>query len=42
MMQNKNIASQNITMKQSELNAQTKYILNSTPSKQFSAIFCSK
>jgi len=39
MMQNKDIVSQNITMKQSELNAQTKYILNSTPEKQFSAIF---
>ena len=39
MMQSDNIMSQNITMKQSELNAQTKYILNTTAKKEFSAIF---
>ena len=39
MLQNKEIVSQNITMQQSELNAQTKYILNSTAKKEFSAIF---
>jgi hypothetical protein len=39
MLQNKQILVQNITMKQSELNPQTKYILNSTSEKTFSAIF---
>lgn len=39
MLQSKDILIQNITMKQSELNPQTKYILNSTSPKQFSAIF---
>ena len=39
MLQDKEILVQNITMKQSELNPQTKYILNSTSTKQFSAIF---
>ena len=39
MMQTKNILSQNITMKQKELNPQTKYIINTTAQKQFSAIF---
>ena len=39
MLQNKNILSQNISMKQSELNPQTKYILNTTSQKQFTAIF---
>jgi len=39
MLQSDDILTQNITMKQSELNAQTKYILNSTSAKQFSAIF---
>ena len=39
LIQNENIISQDLSMKQSELNAQTKYIINSTPSKEFSAIF---
>ncbi len=39
MLQSKDMLTQNITMKQSELNPQTKYILNSTSPKQFSAIF---
>ena len=39
MMQNKAIATQKITFKQNELNAQTKYILNSTKQRAFSAIF---
>lgn len=39
MIQNKDILIQNISMKQSELNAQTKYILNSTVQKEFTAIF---
>ena len=39
MLQSKDILVQNITMKQNELNPQTKYILNSTAPKQFSAIF---
>ena len=39
MFQHKDILVQTITMKQNELNPQSKYILNSTPAKQFSAIF---
>jgi len=39
MLQNKEILIQSITMKQSELNSQTKYILNATKEKKFSAIF---
>lgn len=39
LVQNDNIVSQNLTMKQNELNAQTKYILNTTSAKEFSAIF---
>lgn len=39
LLQDKKILVQNITMKQSKLNPQTKYILNSTSPKQFSAIF---
>lgn len=39
LLQSKKISSQNITMKQSELNAQTKYILNSSEEKKFTAIF---
>jgi hypothetical protein len=39
MLQNKDILVQNITMKQNELNPQTKYILNSTLERKFSAIF---
>ncbi|MDC0933352.1 peptidyl-prolyl cis-trans isomerase [Arcobacteraceae bacterium] len=39
MLQNAEILVQDITMKQSELNPQTKYILNSTKEKMFSAIF---
>jgi len=38
MLQSQNIVSQNITMKQVELNPQTKYIINSTKAKSFSAI----
>ena len=39
MLQDKNIMIQNITLKQNELTPQSKYILNSTKTKQFSAIF---
>jgi len=39
MLQSQNIVSQNITMKQNEMNAQTKYIINSTKGKNFTAIF---
>jgi len=39
LIQDDKIVSQDISMKQSELNAQTKYILNSTQEKTFSAIF---
>jgi hypothetical protein len=39
LLQSKKINSQNISMKQSELNAQTKYILNSSEEKKFTAIF---
>jgi hypothetical protein len=39
MLQDKNIIIQNITLKQNELTPQSKYILNSTKSKKFSAIF---
>jgi len=39
MLQSSDIIMQDITMKQNELNSQTKYILNSTKQKQFSAIF---
>jgi len=39
MLQSKDIQVQNIEMKQEELNPQTKYILNTTPVKKFSAIF---
>ena len=39
LLQDKNIVSQDISMKQKELNSQAKYILNSTPEKTFSAIF---
>jgi hypothetical protein len=42
MLQSSNISIQNITMKQNELNAQTKYIINSTSEKEFSAIFAQK
>ena len=39
MLQDENIAVQNIVFKQNELNPQVKYILNGTKQKQFSAIF---
>lgn len=39
LLQNDTVVSQNMTMKQKELNAQTKYILNTTSEKEFSAIF---
>ncbi len=39
MMQNNNIIMQNITLKQSELTPQVKYILNSTNTKEFSVVF---
>ncbi len=39
MLQDKNIMIQNMTVTQSELTPQSKYILNSTTTKQFSAIF---
>jgi len=39
LLQSNTIVSQTLTMKQNELNAQTKYILNTTKVKQFSAIF---
>jgi len=39
MLQDKDILVQNISLKQNELNPQTKYILNSTQEKRFSAIF---
>ncbi|MEA2019057.1 MAG: peptidyl-prolyl cis-trans isomerase [Campylobacterota bacterium] len=39
MLQDKSIMIQNITLKQNELTPQSKYILNSTKVKQFSAIF---
>jgi len=39
MLQHPDIISDTIVMKQNELNPQTKYIINSTPQKTFSAIF---
>jgi len=39
MLQHPDIISDTIVMKQNELNPQTKYILNSTPQREFSAIF---
>lgn len=39
MMQNKGILIQSLTLKQNELTPQTKYIINSTKSNKFSAIF---
>ncbi len=39
MMQNKDLIIQSITLKQNELSPQSKYILNGTKVKQFSAIF---
>lgn len=39
MMQNDNVKFQDITLKQSELSAQAKYILNLTKEKTFSAVF---
>ncbi|PIF03669.1 MAG: peptidylprolyl isomerase [Arcobacter sp.] len=39
LLQSNEILTQNITMKQSEMNEQTKYILNTTPVKTFSPIF---
>ena len=39
MLQNKNILVQNMTLKQSELTPQVKYILNSTNKREFSVIF---
>jgi len=39
LAQDSKVISQNISMKQNELNPQTKYIINSTPEKTFSAIF---
>lgn len=39
MIQNKDVMVQTMTMKQEELNAQTKYILNNTLEKDFSVIF---
>jgi len=39
MLQDKSIVIQNITLKQNELTPQSKYILNATKAKQFSAIF---
>lgn len=39
LLQSDLITSQKLSMKQNELNAQTKYILNTTAQKEFSAIF---
>lgn len=39
MLSDDKIVSQSLTFKQSELNAQTKYIINTTKENQFSAIF---
>jgi len=39
MLQSSTISTQNISMKQAELNPQTKYIINSTEEKKFSDIF---
>jgi hypothetical protein len=39
MLQDEKLTMQNITLKQNELNPQSKYILNNTKEKQFSSIF---